>query len=133
MAVLLRLCDEDREKYGGPEWIRFDETVLDRLPFSKLHELETGLNITFSWLFNIDKRAGMLRWKVAQVWLARKLADIETPDLPEFDVMPMLIETKPDEPTAAIEGGDADPPDSSPSSADVPSKTASRRSRRKSA
>lgn len=132
MAVLLRLCDEDRQKYGGPEWVRFDEKALDRLPFSKLHELEVGLNITFNWLFNIDKRANMLRWKVAQVWLARKLADIETPDLPEFDVMPMLIEVKPDD-GAEIEVGDAVPPGSLPSSADVPSKTASRRSRRKSA
>lgn len=124
-AVLLRLCEEDRAKYpGGDEdgWVRFDAKSLDDLDFNTLDAYETGLGVSLEWVLRIDAVAQTARWTAARVWLARKMASIEpTPPLDKFNIKVRQVEVK-DEPKAA---GDADPPSSSPSSADEASETAS--------
>lgn len=134
MAVLARLCDKDRESFGGPEWVRFDEHDLDDQPFTVLRDFETQLDTTLDFLLLVDKVARTERWKVAQVWLGRKLAGIDTPDWADFDVKPRKIEFKDEADSTAAEpepgtdgdGGDADPPSSAPSSAAKASRKVSR-------
>lgn len=129
-VVLARLGDEDRESFGGPEWVRFDESELDDQPFSVLAQFETQMDTTLDFLLLVDKVARTERWKVAQVWLGRKLAGIDTPKWVDFDVKPRKIQFQEEAVEPAVEaddkGGDADPPSSAPSSAAKASKKASR-------
>src|SRR5688572_9451794 len=99
-AVLLRLCEEDRAKYpGGDEegWVRFDEAALDDLDLVTLNQYEADLNCTIEFLLIVDKASQSARWTAARVWLARKMAGIKTPDLPDFNIKVRKVEIK-DEP-----------------------------------
>jgi hypothetical protein len=120
MAVLLRLCDEDREKYDkpdDPEWVRFDEQALDDLDFKTLNDLEFGLGLSLEFLFRVDKVAQTARWTAARVWLARKMAGVDTPEWDKFDIKVRKVQVKQEKAKAGkAKAGDVDPPDSSPSS-----------------
>jgi len=139
-AVLLRLCDEDREKYaqpGWPEWIRFDEHDLDDQDMVTLNEFESELNVSLEFLLLVDKPSRTVRWKGAQVWLGLRMAGHQVPPLPEFRIKVRQIQVKDevaarpkeDEPkpkrTTKPRAGDADPPSSSPSSEAEVSETVS--------
>ncbi|HZM83768.1 MAG TPA: hypothetical protein VFC19_49245 [Candidatus Limnocylindrales bacterium] len=126
MTNLLRLCDEDREQFpGGPEWLRWNEADLDDVDGVTLAEYESSMNVWFSTLYAFDKPRNTIRWQMCQVWLARRLAGVETPDLHEFRIKIRKVEWK-DEPAP---GDDVDPPDpsfSKPSSAATRSRKRSR-------
>lgn len=131
MAILLRLHEEDRAKYpGGDEggWVRFDPLDLDDLSLKTLNEYEAAMNCSIEFLLRVDQPAQTVRWTAARVWLARKMAGITTPDLPDFDIKVRKVEIK-DEPklkrTTKAKAGDADPPSSSPSSEAEASETVS--------
>lgn len=129
MATLLKLCPEDQQKYpGGPEWYRFDEHELDDLDLLQLNAFEVGLNCTLDFLFRVDKPANSIRWTAARVWLARRMAGLETPPLPDFAIKPRKVEIKEEpKPKArkAKVGDDDVPPSSAPSSDAEVSGTAS--------
>lgn len=130
MAVLLRLCEADRETFPGGEdgWVRFDEKALDDLDFNTLDRYETGLGVSLEWILSIDKVAQTARWTAARVWLARKMAEIEpTPPLNKFPIKVRQVEVKEEQKPkrAKAKGADADPPSSSPSSEAEASETVS--------
>lgn len=107
-AVLLRLCDEDRETYDiTQEWLRFDDADLDDVDSTTLSEYEVGMGAYFHILDSFDRPRNTIRWQACQVWLACRLAGFKIPDLFEFRIKIRKVERK-DEPTAA---GDVDPPD----------------------
>lgn len=120
-AVELRLCDEDREQWGGPEWVRFDENDLDDIPWQKQYEWEIGdFGLSIDFVMRVDWPARTARGKVCAVWLARTMAGVETPPLKDFKIKTgrksLLIR-------AAPKAGDADPPDDAPSSTEDQSQT----------
>lgn len=120
MATSFRLCDEDRERWGGPEWVTFDENDLDDCDSVILSEYEASMGVQFAALYLYDVPRNTIRWQAAQVWLARRLAGVDTPDLVDFRIKIRKVERK-DVPA----GDDAVPPDSSsPSTAKKASKKA---------
>ena len=132
MAIEFRLCDEDREKHGGPEWVAFDITGLDDIPLDKLDALERQLmgmwGIGFPRLVAEEMPENTLRARRACVWLARKIADVKTPDLAEFAINARRVMVREVKPT-----GEGDPPaqaSSSTSSEEKVSATDSSRSSR---
>lgn len=120
MAVLIRMCEEDRKAFEiTKEWLRFDDADLDDLDGVVLAEYEVGMNAWFSTLYSFDKPRKTIRWQMCQVWMACRLAGLEVPSLHEFTIKIRKVEWK-EEPAA----GDAVPPartSSSTSSAAAPS------------
>lgn len=109
-AVRLRLCDADREKFGGPEWVTFDGDELDDQPNSVLLDFENELNTTIEFLYRVDRPAQTARWMAARVWLARKMAGVETPSYKDFEIRPRKVIVE-----VVAADADADPPSSSTS------------------
>lgn len=130
-AVLLRLCDEDRERFGKPdwpEWIRFDEAELDDQDLVTLNEYEAELNVSLQFLLLVDKPSQTVRWTAARVWLGLRMAGHQVPALLDFAIKVRKVQVK-DEPrpkrTTKVKADDADPPSSSPSSEAEASETVS--------
>lgn len=123
MATEFRLCDEDRAKFGGPEWVMFDEADLDDVDSVTLADYEARLGIQFHILYAYDEPRNSIRWQAAQIWLARQMAGVDTPDLWDFRIKVRKVERR----DVATSDGDAVPPDSSsPSTAGRASKKALR-------
>lgn len=73
MGVLeLRMCDSDREKYGGQEWIRLDvDQVLDT-PSSTLRRWELQTAYPIERAINEASHSMPATATQVLVWLARK-------------------------------------------------------------
>lgn len=118
MAVELRLGDEDRAKYGGPEWIEFDQDLLDDLDADVLDRLEREMDMSVFQLRYVEMRARTGRALRASVWLARQLSgdpELKKPTYAEFKIKPLHVRARP-------VGGDDDagPPDDSSASGSTP-------------
>lgn len=120
MGLEFALDPRDHEKYGGPEWLEFDAERLNDLPFSVTgpwdRELVKATDQGITQLLIRGLEGGTADGVTALMWLARKLADVETPDFAKFDVRWRKIRRRPTKPAV----GDADPPpngSSEPSSA----------------
>jgi len=74
----IRLCKEDRERYGGPEWVEFDHDTLANCEAGFLERFEdaTGMTITE---FGDALNRGSVKSLRAMVWVARSLAGCEDP------------------------------------------------------
>jgi hypothetical protein len=72
MAMELRMCVEDRDTYGGPEWVLFDLDSLVDVPCNVLEEWEnlTGFTITDLWSTEQRKTRGIRM----MLWIARRQA-----------------------------------------------------------
>ncbi len=109
MAVKFLLSKEDQEKYGGPKEIPWDVEALDEVPFPTLDPLEREMLTTFGFSIGemLAKELGRstMRGVIAAVWLARKLADIDTPPLAKFVINARKVKYKAVKPV-----GDGDPP-----------------------
>jgi hypothetical protein len=114
----LRLCDEDIESFGGPEWVVFDDADLDDQIHLVLMRFEAELDIPLGFLMRIDRPMGTMRWIAAAVWMARKMADIDTPRFRDFTIKPKKVIAEDVVPEVAAEGADVDPP-SSPDSTET--------------
>ncbi len=104
-----RLCPDDREKYGGPEWVVFDPDALVDLPGSELEQMEvaTGFRIAWFWLPSLRISA---RGQRAALWIARRQAGL-VDDWNEFDPKILAADAVIVTDDAGAEGGDADPPE----------------------
>lgn len=70
------MCDADRERYGGPEWVSFDVDALQDMPASALHEIEAAMDMTIAEILVLrDRRSA--RSLRAQVFIARRLAGVD--------------------------------------------------------
>lgn len=114
----LRMCDADRERYGGPEWVTYaDDQVID-LTFDELVAIEDAIGMSMVQLRGVEARLYTARGCRAILWIARKLAGQDDdfaefkPNVQRLDMIPVFPD--PDEPAG---GDDADPPDG-PTSAD---------------
>lgn len=112
------LDPRDQATYGGPEWVPLDPEQLNDLPFSVSgpwdRELikDTGHGISELVVRGLD--GATADGKRALVWLARKMAGIDTVPFARFDIRWRRVRMRP------VEVADADPPSngsSEPSSA----------------
>lgn len=125
MATQFALCPEDREKYGGPEWVTYDKDALDDMPIDVLDPVERQIfdlyKVSIGELIFSEFGKGTVRGIRSMVWLARQVAGITTdPQLAEFNIKARKVRMRV-EPVA-----DAVPPDSAsstPSPEEAPSET----------
>ena len=101
MATRIRMCSEDREKYGGPEWIEFDYAQLADMSVELIEEFETQADMTVTE-FGMQLPRGSSKVLRAMLWFGRRAAGCTE----QFgDLKPKIFQLE-------IEntGGDADPP-----------------------
>lgn len=125
----IRLCDEDRDTYGGAEWLPLYPALFVEIRASKLADWErqTGLKILDLCQADFDRTA--IDKVRAVAWYARQLAGLTEPAFAEFD--PLILKAEMADLTPPAEVGDAGPPSSSSAetSAEVPAKPARNRRR----
>lgn len=100
--VRYRLSDEDRAKFGGPEWVTFDRREIFRLPASELMTLENSIGLTIGEFLTASMRGSTLGTK-ATLFIARQRAGLKE-SFSEFD--PHIFECD----TETVEEDDAADP-----------------------
>lgn len=112
MKTSLRMCQEDRDRYGGPEWIVFDFDALANLRALELEEIEETTGFRLVGFYVADLRVS-IRGQRTALWIARRQAGL-VDDWDTFDPLILQVESRP----AAEDGEVGDPPDpaSGPSS-----------------
>lgn len=115
MAVKLRLDDEDRARYGGPEWLDFDGDVLDDLDPDELDRFERRMDMSIWQWRHVETKARTGRAMRAACWMARQLSgdpELREPTFADFKIKPLKVKA-----VLIPEGDDAGPPDGSSASA----------------
>lgn len=120
--IELHLGDEDIKEFappGAPEWVPFDSDALDTAPFDVLHALEREIRRTDKTsiqrlIYEEFPDTTALGIKAA-VWLAWKMAGLDTPPWAEFNIRTNEVRWRQED-----EDDDADPP---PSGSSEPSPT----------
>lgn len=90
-AVEIKLCDEDREKYGGDEWLPFDSAEYASMDGDKLIALEDGMGMSFFRLRRVEIPNMTMRATKAIVWLARQRAGLTEPTFDKLNVKLNLV------------------------------------------
>lgn len=120
-AIEIKLCDEDRGKYGGPEWMTFDLSEYASMDGDKLIALEAGMNMSFFRLRRIEAPEGTARGTKAMVWLARQRAGLTEPTFDKLNVKLGLVQNRaagdddPDPLTETSSAGEQDEATATPS------------------
>lgn len=108
----IRLCDSDREKYGGPEWVEINMADLLNEETGLIEQIEERWDLTPSEFLNGVGR-GSIRCLRAMIWTARHKAGCrDDPRLFRPKTMPhsgITFEPLTEEKKAAA-AVDADPP-----------------------
>jgi hypothetical protein len=119
--VEIKLCDEDRKKYGGDEWLPFDLSEYTSMDGDALIALEEGMGMSFFRLRRIEMPEGTLRATKAIAWLARQRAGLTVPKFNQFNIKLGLVMTRaagdedPDPLTETSSAGERDEADETPS------------------
>lgn len=100
-----RLCEADRERYPGPEWLQYDTAVVLDLDLDTLEQIEETLGWTLIEL-GAQLARGSARGLRAMIWIARKLAGCDDA-WASFKPKVWQIEHDESDPVEAV---DADPP-----------------------
>lgn len=100
--IRFRMCDEDRDAYGGPEWVTFDRERFKHLPGSELMAFEAATGFPLTGYF--DDRIDSAHGQRARLWVARRMAGL-VDDWDKFDPRILLVDME------IVKGGDAGPPD----------------------
>lgn len=100
----LSMCEQDRDKYGGPEWLGLNlEKFVDDTPAGELEQIEDLTNVVVMWAVENPAAARSVRlW----LWLGLRKAGVEIP-WAEFTPRTLRVEWEP---------GDVVPPAGDPSS-----------------
>lgn len=126
----IRLTDEDRAEYGGPEWIDIDPARFADYRVSELRNWEdqTGLKVlnllARDWVFRRD----IIEF-TAVVWMARQMASC-TEKYDDFDPHLLAATLVPMPQTSGADDADPPPSSSAATSAEATAKTKPARSRR---
>jgi hypothetical protein len=110
-----RLSEDDREKYGGPEWVEFDIARAVELPVEVLEEMEEATGYTFLVELPRALERGSLKAVRAALWLARRIAGLHEPAFAQFTPQMLRADVE------WVDPADADPP--------APANRAARRAR----
>lgn len=107
----IRLCDEDRDTYGGAEWLPLHPGLFIDVRASKLADWErqTGLKVLDLCQADFDRTA--IDKVLAVAWYARQLAGLAEPAFAEFD--PFILKAEMKDLASPPKDDDADPPSSS--------------------
>lgn len=112
----MRMAPEDRERYGGPEWVSWDWDAFRDLEVGELERIEEALDMSVGE-FSDEMVRRSSKGRRAALWVARRLTGVSE-DYRTFTPKIMRIEfVAPDAPA------DADPPGDPP----VPANRAERR------
>lgn len=87
VAVWYRMCDEDRDRFGGPEWLKFDVDALYNAPASELEEYEKVLGCSLFRLLT-ELESFSARSTRGALWIALKGAGVDV-DYATFDPKPL--------------------------------------------
>lgn len=74
--VKYRLSEEDRAKFGGPEWVTFDRRELFKLDANELMEIEAAMSATIGQ-FLVSSAQGSTFGVKGMIWLARRFAGMK--------------------------------------------------------
>lgn len=74
-----RLSEEDREKFGGPEWVEYQLTKAVDLDVDLLEQIEDATGYTILITLPDALSRGSLKATRAAVWLARHIHGIHEP------------------------------------------------------
>lgn len=99
-----RLSEEDRERYGGPEWVEFDMARAVELPVEVLEDIEEATGYTFLVELPRALDRGSHKGVRAALWLARRIVGIHEPVFADFT--PSLLAAD----VEWVDPADADPP-----------------------
>lgn len=96
VAVELRLADEDRAKYGGPEWLPLDWKVFDDLTTEELDAFEGPMDMSIhvaKLALSLSRAKGIK----AALWLARQTSGdpaLKTPGWGNFVIHPRKFDSR---------------------------------------
>lgn len=76
VPVQYRLSDEDRAKFGGPEWVTFDRRELFKLDANELMKIESEMNLTIGQFLAASAQSSALGTK-GMLWVARRSAGMK--------------------------------------------------------
>lgn len=79
-----RLSDEDREKYGGPEWVEFALEKAVDLDVALLEQIEDATGYTIMMTLPDAMAKGQMKAVRAAIWLARHIAGVHEPPFAQF-------------------------------------------------
>jgi hypothetical protein len=105
-----RLSDEDREKYGGPEWVDYRLTKAVDLDTELLEQIEDATGYTILVTLPVALESGSAKATRAAIWLARHIAGVHEPPFHAFKPKILACDFE-----QVVE--DADPPDEPPNRA----------------
>lgn len=94
----LRMGDDDRAKYGGPEWVVFDMAKLYHTPASQLEAFEMAMGFSIVALISEYLRYTARSTRGA-LFIARRLAGVKE-EWDKFDPMTVQVFRSPKAPTA---------------------------------
>lgn len=123
----LRMAPEDRETYGGPEWLDDDATTeaLNDLDLDALMDIEGEVKSELGMTLNRLTATGFINWEIPHIrgrlWLALRMAGVEV-DLADFKPA-KILRTALEVPKRG--GGDARPPASEADSGTASTSTTS--------
>ena len=79
-----RLSEEDREKYGGPEWVEYTLNKAVDLEVDRLEQIEDATGYTILVTLPEALGRGSLKATRAAIWLARHIHGVHEPGFAEF-------------------------------------------------
>lgn len=124
MALEFSPCEQDRDRFGLPEWVTFDKETLDEVPFDQLdpwdREMAETLGCTINTLLAVELLAASARSMKGLVWLSCKLQDVAVPPLSEFNLKTRKVRMRSLRPDAGPPdpGSSGSPSEESPSATD---------------
>ena len=106
----MRLGEEDREKYGGPEWVIFDAARLYNTPSSELEAIETAMPVSLNYIIRNLLTFTSLSTRGA-LFVARWEAGVQE-NWNDFDPMTIQVQRRETDPHLSASNGA--PPKTSP-------------------
>lgn len=88
VVVWYRMCDADRELFGGPEWLKFDVAALYDAPAAVLEAYERELGFSLFRLLT-ELESFSARSTRGALWIALKDAGVDYLDYATFDPKPL--------------------------------------------
>lgn len=76
MRGQVRMCEQDRERYGAPEWLLVDSEALYDMPFSQLDQLERDMGFSGVQLLEVEIPAYSARAYRALLYVALQQAGV---------------------------------------------------------
>lgn len=118
-AIRLKLCDADRERWGGPDWTSYDDASFLHLDYDAQYALEKDMlaadGLTLVRLILVEWPRRSLLGIRGMLWITRQLAGLTEPKWADFKPNALLANVE------RVDGDDDIPP--AEGSSEPPSET----------